>query len=216
MELVGSVVRVRDIMTRHGKPAPDTRAEVRTKRDGESAVIDPDRDSISCSTFDADFAEAYRFLVYEAELLDDNRLDEWVGLLSPSLRYVMPIRLTMPRAELDKSVNHRYRHFDDTYETIKYRVRRVQLPSAHSEYTPSRTRRFVTNVRVKPHDSPDTLDVRSYLLVMRNRMREPTYETISAARNDVLCRTAGSLRLRSREIIIDQATLGVVNLAIFL
>lgn len=166
---------------------------------------------------DRDYTDASRFLVHEAFLLDENRLEEWVAVLDPDIRYIMPVRLTLSRAELDKTASPDYHHFDDDYELLQIRVARAQQEWGFSESPPSRVRRFVTNLTVTRHEGDADLHVRSYLLVMRNRLADTNYEMISAMRNDILRPTEdGKLRLLRREILIDQAVLGVVNLAIFL
>jgi len=164
----------------------------------------------------ADFVAATQFLTHEAELLDNNLLDEWLECLAHDLRYFMPVRTTMLRAQLTDSVSKTVGHFDDDYAAIALRVKRIQLPSAWSEDPPSRTRRFVTNVRASNRDAADEIAVASYLLLLRSRWDNPNYEIISAERRDVLRRTDRGLQLASREIIGDQVTLGTTNLSIFL
>ena len=76
-------------------------------------------------------------------------------------------------------------------------------------------RRFVSNIRVRS-DGSDELQVRSYLLLLRSRFDSPQFEIICADRHDVLRRTPEGPKLARREIIVDQSTIGTVNLALFL
>ena len=56
----------------------------------------------------------------------------------------------------------------------------------------------------------------SYLYVERSRLDNPDNETISAERRDIWRLVDGAYKLASREIIVDQSTLGMSNFAIFL
>ena len=111
-------------------------------------------------------------------------------------------------------MNRANQHYLEDLSTLRMRVERLKSEFAWAEDPPSRTRRFVTNVRPRPE--ADSVRVRSYLLLYRNRGDDTSVELISAERHDVLRRTAEGLRLRSREVQVDQATLGVRNLAVML
>jgi 3-phenylpropionate/cinnamic acid dioxygenase small subunit len=157
--------------------------------------------------------EVVRWLDHEAELLDAGEFDAWLDLLAEDVRYCMPVRLTRERGAVS-DVHQGAPHFMENIGTLRMRVARLHTEFAWAEDPPSRTRRFVTNVR--PHVSTDGVEVRSYLLVYRSRGEDVSPEMISAERHDVLGRTPDGLRLRRREIQIDQATLGVRNLALLL
>jgi len=180
-------------------------------------MVMSDVNQVELSAADRDYVAACKFLFHEAELLDQNRLDDWLACLAPDLRYFMPVRATVLRKDLADSVSQDIGHFDDNFESMFFRVKRTQLPSAFAEDPPSRTRRFVTNIQLRDEvGGADELAVSSYLLVMRSRWDDPNFEIISAERRDVLVRTDDGLKLRSREIITDQVTLGTVNLGIYL
>jgi 3-phenylpropionate/cinnamic acid dioxygenase small subunit len=98
--------------------------------------------------------------------------------------------------------------------TLRMRVERLKTEFAWAEDPPSRTRRFVTNVR--PRVVAEGVDVRSYLLLYRSRGDATTAELVSAERHDLFQRTATGLRLQRREVLIDQASLAVRNLAVML
>jgi phthalate 3,4-dioxygenase subunit beta len=160
--------------------------------------------------------ELVEFLDDEAELLDENRVAEWLALLADDIRYWAPVRVTRGRdegSEFAASVGH----FDDTYGMLQMRVAKLtSTKSAWAEDPPSRTRRFVTNVKVFETDVADEYLARNNLLLVRNRWDLPDWELISARRDDVLRRTADGWRIARRTIFIDQSTLAVANLAIFL
>jgi 3-phenylpropionate/cinnamic acid dioxygenase small subunit len=160
------------------------------------------------------YAEAAGWLFEEAALLDRRDFHGWLTRLAPDLRYTMPVRVTVDRNSGDgvSSVHH---HFDESYGSLSLRVARVSDATQYAEDPPSRVRRFVTNIRVQDVGG-DELVAENYLLLLRSRFDLPTVDTISAERRDTLRRVAGGLQLASREIIVDQATIGTMNLAIFL
>ncbi len=154
------------------------------------------------------------FLYEEAALLDGNRLDEWLALLTDDIVYQMPVRVTRERGASD--VSHDMYYFDENHATLRTRIARLHTDLAWAEDPPSRTRHCVSNVRVQPGAGPDELEVRSYLLLYRNRGDDPGHDLLSAERHDVLRRVDGAWRLTRRSILLDQANLGTRNLAIFL
>jgi 3-phenylpropionate/cinnamic acid dioxygenase small subunit len=147
----------------------------------------------------------------EAELLDNGQFDEWLGLLTEDIRYSVPIRLTRERGATSV-VRSGAPHFLEDIGTLRMRIERLKTEFAWAEDPPSRTRRFVTNVR--PRVLGEGVDVRSYLLLYRSRGEDTSAEMISAERHDVLRRTTAGLRLCNREVTLDQATLAVRNLAV--
>jgi 3-phenylpropionate/cinnamic acid dioxygenase small subunit len=161
---------------------------------------------------DPAYVDALMFLIGEAELLDADDLTGWLELLAPELDYVMPVQTTRPREDPGTS---RSFHLREDRASLELRVRRrLESSAAWSENPTPRTRRFVSNVRVRRTDGTG-LRVSSYLLLLRSRQDLVSFDLISAERSDLLVRDAtGGLLLRSREITIDQARLGVANLPI--
>jgi 3-phenylpropionate/cinnamic acid dioxygenase small subunit len=142
-------------------------------------------------------------------------LDEWLDLLAADVAYTMPVRMIRER-DNPADASDAVRHFSEDLETLRLRVKRLKTEFAWAEDPPSRTRRFVSNVRVADGERGGELDVRSYLLVYRSRGGSPAAELISGERHDVLARKAGGWRIKRRVVVVDQATLGARNLAIFL
>lgn len=151
----------------------------------------------------------------EAAALDERRFDDWVAMLAEDLLYTAPVRLTRNGPNKDRDVMRTMMHFDDNYQSILMRTGRLQK-SAWAEDPPSRTRRFVTNARVAEWENADEYEVSSYLYVERSRFDIPHNETISGERRDIWRLVDGAYKLSRREIILDQSTLGMANLAIFL
>lgn len=151
----------------------------------------------------------------EAAALDERRFDDWVAMLEEDLIYTAPVRLTRNGPNKDRDVMRTMMHFDDNYQSILMRTGRLSK-SAWAEDPPSRTRRFVTNARVAECEAAGEYEVSSYLYVERSRFDVAHNETISAERRDIWRLVGGAYKLARREIIVDQSTLGMSNLAIFL
>jgi biphenyl 2,3-dioxygenase beta subunit len=158
------------------------------------------------------------FLYFEAELLDDRKLRDWLDLLTDDVRYWMPIRhnpLERPEDlsdELAKPGDGYY--FDDDKQSLRVRVERVYVKNAWAEMPPSRTRHFISNVRIKS-DNGSELEVHSNFLVYRTRM-ETDQDIFVGARQDILRRVNDSFKIAKRTIILDQAVLSAKNISIFL
>lgn len=160
------------------------------------------------------YNEALDFLYTEAQLLDENRLVEWLGLLSEEISYRMPVRVTRLRGEGDDFAPG-VTFFDDDLPTLTLRVRRVtESPQAHAENPATRSRRFVTNVLVEALD--DEVYAQSSLLLLGSRWDSQSFEFLAARRNDVLRRCGDGLKLVRRTILIDQTVPEAPCLSVFL
>jgi p-cumate 2,3-dioxygenase beta subunit len=104
------------------------------------------------------------FLYLEAALLDEWRLDEWLALFTPNGRYVVPTT-DLPEGDPKKDLVF----IDDDMVRLRARVERLKSRHGHREYPWSRTRRFISNVRIKGLEG-DHLFVTSSFLVYRFRM----------------------------------------------
>lgn len=158
--------------------------------------------------------EVLELLYREAELVDTGRFEEWLDLLTDDVAYQMPVRLTRERGEEpDTSLEMQY--FWDDRATLALRVKRLKTDFAWAEDPPSRTRHFISNVRIRPGARADEIEVRSYVLIYRNRGDATQHDLISGERHESLRRVNGTWKLARRVFVVDQATLGTKNLAIF-
>jgi phthalate 3,4-dioxygenase beta subunit len=155
-----------------------------------------------------------QWLVHEAELLDHRRYRDWLALLTDDVVYRMPVRVTSAHS-LEDSTLEDMDHFDEDRYSLGKRVERFETEHAWTEDPPSRTRHYVTNVRVSDGDG-DELIAKSYLLLFRSRgdVREP--DLVSAERTDVLREVDGELRLARRDVLVDESVLRTQNLAVFI
>jgi len=104
------------------------------------------------------------FLFREAALLDDWRLDEWVDLFTHDARYVVP-STDLPEGDPARDLVF----IDDDIMRLRARVARLNSRHSHRENPRSRTRRFVSNVRVEETEDGQ-LSVSANVLVYRFRI----------------------------------------------
>jgi 3-phenylpropionate/cinnamic acid dioxygenase small subunit len=159
--------------------------------------------------------EATAYLHHEAQLQDDRAFEAWLRLLDPEVRYRVPVRVTLPEGQGPEHSDAMF-HFDETLETLSMRVARLHSGDAWAEVPPSRTRHFVSNIRVSAGDEPERLRVRSNLLFVRIRGDEVVAQSLTAERHDVLRRDGDAWRLLDRMVLLDATTLPTYNLAFFL
>lgn len=157
--------------------------------------------------------EVEQFLYHEAELLDGLDFDNWLALLSDDIIYQMPVRINVDGPD-KTDYTFDSMTFDDDYYTLKLRVDRLKSEFAWAEIPPSRTRRFVSNVRIKSQEE-NTLEVFSNLLIYRSRGNDFESDLISGERRDVLKRNEDGWKVLRRYFIIDQTSINTRNLAIF-
>lgn len=134
------------------------------------------------------------FLYQEAALLDAWRLDEWLALFTADGRYVVPTT-DLP----DGDPRNDLVFIDDDMVRLRARVERLKSRHGHREYPSSRTRRFITNVRIKMEDGG--IAVTSSFLVYRFRMGESSpyvgwYE-------HRLKQLDGELKIHRRKAVLD-------------
>ncbi len=135
------------------------------------------------------------FLFQEAAMLDEWRLDDWVKLFTEDARYVVPTT-DLPEGDPKRDLVF----INDDITRLHARVARLTSRHAHREYPWSRTRRFVSNVRVEESNDAE-LSVTANVLVYRFRSGEgaPYVGSIDY----VLRRDGGDLRIAYRRAVLD-------------
>ncbi|WP_420443471.1 3-phenylpropionate/cinnamic acid dioxygenase subunit beta [Candidatus Poriferisodalis sp.] len=157
---------------------------------------------------------AAQFLVEEAHLLDSADFEGWLELMDPQIRYRMPVRVTAVKAA-DEADLQTMDHFDEDWYSLSKRVQRFATDYAWTEDPQSRIRHHISNVRTFEGDEEELI-VESAVLLYRSRGDRTAPSLLSAGRTDVLVTTPDGMRLRSRDIQIDESVLRTQNLAIFL
>jgi p-cumate 2,3-dioxygenase subunit beta len=150
------------------------------------------------------------FLFAEAELLDSWKMEEWQALFTDDGRYeVAPLGLNNPETlDPEKTL---FLIADDRTR-IRQRTIRILKKTAHAEYPRSRTRHFISNVRIKRED--DGIHTSSSLLVFRVRREEVM--TYMGSVTHHLTLVDGALRIASKRICLDlqnlkpQGTLSII------
>lgn len=160
----------------------------------------------------------------EADLLDQGRYVDWLEMLADDLDYWMPTRTNRLRRQQALSIAARREaaFYDETKESLAWRIRRFDSGMAWAEDPPSRTRHLITNVRVwhvDPEQHPgfgiDDLVATSNFLLYRNRL-EREEGVHAGGRTDVLRRAEdGRLLIARREILLDQNVLLAKNISTF-
>jgi p-cumate 2,3-dioxygenase beta subunit len=154
-------------------------------------------------------AQVEDFLYREAALLDERRLDDWLGLLTEDARYHVP---SNDRPDADPA-SALFTIADDI-SRIRARVTRLQDKNAHAEHPPSRTRRMISNVRIVARER-DELRVEANFVVYRFRRDERIREYVGRYRY-VLRVQSGALRIAKREALIDAMELGSLGSVSFI
>lgn len=152
-------------------------------------------------------SEIEDFLYQEAALLDAWRLDEWLALLTDDATYRVPSN-DAPQADPAAAL---FTIADDMHR-LRGRVTRLKDPHAHAEFPRSRTRRLISNVRIT-HQDP--LTVEANFIVHRFRANESVRQYVGLYRYQ-LVPSAGKLRIRSREAILDAMELGSLGAVSFI
>jgi p-cumate 2,3-dioxygenase beta subunit len=138
------------------------------------------------------------FLYQEAALLDEWRLDEWLALFTADGRYVVPTT-DLPEGNPKKELVF----IDDDMVRLRARVERLKSRHGHREYPWSRTRRFISNVRIKTEGS-DILAASSFL-VYRFRMGDTS--TYVGWYEHSLQKLNGELKIHRKRAVLDMEAL---------
>ena|SRR5579864_1745195 len=157
--------------------------------------------------------EVEQFLYDEAALLDARKFREWLGLVTDDIHYWMPIRRTVMRGDLEFEFTKpgAMAYFDDDRELLEMRVKKLEASSAWSEDPPSRSRHFVSNIRIVDVSGDEiTLDVCFHLY--RTRLNSEADSWVGR-RTDVLRRVGAGFKLAKRHIFLDQTVIVSKNMS---
>ena len=135
------------------------------------------------------------FLYAEAALLDEWRLQEWLDLLTEDAVYEVPSTDTP-----DGDARTTLFLIADNMERMRSRVRQLLGKSAWAENPPSRTRRLISNVRIRDREG-DTIHVTANFVVYR--MRFELVDTYIGRYEYTLVWRDGAFKIRHRRAILD-------------
>jgi 3-phenylpropionate/cinnamic acid dioxygenase small subunit len=157
--------------------------------------------------------EVEQFLYAEAALLDARRYRDWLGLIADDIHYWMPIRRTVNTSDIEREFTKigDMAFFDDDREMLEMRVKKLEAGSAWSEDPPSRSRHFVSNVRVL-ETSGDEITIEACFHLYRTRLNTEVDSWIGR-RVDVLRRQGGSFVIARRHLFLDQTLILSTNMS---
>lgn len=156
--------------------------------------------------------EIQDFLYAEADLLDERRYEEWLGLLHPDIRYRMPLARNVRRDQTSReyTAEGEAAWFDEGLHTLSQRVAQLGTGIHWAEEPASRVSHMVSNVRVfvdagRPAP-PEEVKVTSRFLVYQNRLQTET-ALFAGRREDLLCRAGDGWKIRQRTVHLSQNVL---------
>ena len=157
--------------------------------------------------------EVEQFLYAEAALLDARRYRDWLALLADDIHYWMPIRRNVTTADLDLEFTKpgEMAFFDDDRLMLEMRVRKLEAGSAWSEDPPSRSRHFVSNVRILGVEG-DEITLEAAFHLYRTRLNTEVDSWIGR-RVDVLRRQGESFQIARRHLFLDQTLILAANMS---
>jgi len=139
--------------------------------------------------------EVEDFIVREAALLDEWRLDEWLTLFTDDARYVVP-STDKPGGDPKETLGI----INDDMARLRGRVERLKSRHAHREFPWSRTRRFISNMRI--HEiSADEIRANASFLVYR--IRSGQVDPLIGSYAYTLRRVDGTLKIAARKAVLD-------------
>jgi 3-phenylpropionate/cinnamic acid dioxygenase small subunit len=170
--------------------------------------------------------EIEELLYEEADLLDQRRFGDWLGMLADDLHYFMPMRRNVAFGTHAEKENTRAGQdiswFDEDKWTLSKRVDQIMTGIHWAEEPLSRLCHIVSNIRLlaaRPAVAEAReVEVGSRFLVYQNRVETETYIFVGR-RNDLWRRPReddrAGWRLSKREILLEQNVLLAKNLTTF-
>lgn len=204
-------------MTAGGEPRRHTTREQRAGTFGDHAPPGggPDSDPVRALLM---HREVEAFLVDEAQLLDEWRLEEWLELVTDDVVYQVPVRTNKEVTDGTRvtGVQTNAFHMDENRQSLQLRVDRIGTGFAWAEEPPTRTRHVIGNVRVHARRGRAEVAVRSNVLLYHTRWDRPEYHVLSCERHDVLRRVDGRLRLARRLAVLDNTVIPTLSISFLL
>jgi 3-phenylpropionate/cinnamic acid dioxygenase small subunit len=131
------------------------------------------------------------FLYHEAGLLDQGRLDEWLGLFTDDATYWIPLQADQTDPLSTSSIVY------DDRRLLEVRVRQFQHPRAHARVPMPRTVHQVGNMQIVDADARGVHVSSSLVLVEYRRERQRVW---GARVEHRLRRTGDGLRIAAKRI----------------
>jgi len=162
-------------------------------------------------------AEVTDFLYREADLLDERRYEEWLGLLADDYQYSVPLRMNVRYDDIAGREQTRAGEeicwFDEGKATTELRVAQLATGQHWAEEPVSRVTHLVTNIRLESSRPPE-VEVSCRFVVYRNRVADES-DFLVGRRRDRLRRTGDGWQVCRRRLLLDQSVLLAKNLSVF-
>lgn len=154
-----------------------------------------------------------QFFYDEAALLDARRYEDWLALMAPDIHYWMPIRRTMSQREIAREFTRPgdMAFFNDDLRRLTLRVKKLGAGSAWSEDPPSRSRHYVSNVRITGIIDGD-IHTDSCFYLYRARLNTEV-DVWTGRREEILRPHGDSFQLVRRHLFIDQTLIRSTNMS---
>ena len=150
-----------------------------------------------------------QFLYWEALLLDERRLTEWLDLLAEDIHYWMPIRRNIKFGDWDLEYSDpesEISYFDEGKDILIGRVRQINSGVHWAEEPVSRFEHIISNILLL-EVSGDEARVSSKFFCYQNRLQDEV-NLFVGRRYDTLRRDPDTVfKIAKRDIILDQNVL---------
>ncbi|HYQ51039.1 MAG TPA: 3-phenylpropionate/cinnamic acid dioxygenase subunit beta [Pseudomonas sp.] len=156
------------------------------------------------------------FIFQEAELLDDWRFRDWLSVVAQDINYSMRTGANAQTRDRRRKVGPPTTWiFNDNWHQLERRIARLETGMAWAEEPPSRTRHFVSNLRIRPTEDGQGFEVRSNYLLHRSQ-KEKDNVSYYGMRIDRLRRVDNSFgfEIYHRDIALDQVVITSHNLSV--
>lgn len=157
-----------------------------------------------------------QFLYREARLLDHEKWDAWLALMTEDIHYWMPTMENRRRADKNGAYAiDRGALYNDNLLDLTRRVARFKQPSAWAEDPPTRHVHVVSGIEAYAGAAPGEYVVHSTFVNYRSRV-ERDNDLLIGRREDVLRADGDSFKIARRKILITQSVFMAKNLNTFL
>lgn len=184
--------------------------------------------TLSMATLPEQQRDLERFYFHEARLLDNRQYQQWLGLVSEDVSYLMPSRVNVAVNNRERgnecmiSVERELEGQDsagcpireETYIHLMVRVERAYKANSWSENPPARTRRIVGNIELMALEG-EALSILSNFHLYYARPGSDNF-IYSGQRRDTLLQVEGGYRIKRREVVMDYDTIDLPTLGLLL
>lgn len=144
------------------------------------------------------------FYAYEAELLDEWRLDEWLDIVDEGFTYLVPVPLVTdghPQLGYDPAALFMDETRDSIEENWAARLTDENIAVAWADRPAVRTRRFLSSLRVRSTQRPDAYLARLNVRVAMVRQGTQPGD-MTGERFDIVRREGDSFTIMSRFVVL--------------